>query len=439
MKSFQTFLKEARKNPDLNPKIPIKHHLWEYSVRAKNIPRTGILNAFVSFTQIDKLGINPQSLYNTPLGIYAYPMHYVMEIGGDSNMSDLPFAGGSDYVNLFSIKGNVIDINNFSESDLLKYLDKIKLVIAKEHRVKSGTKEFEDINNIIDDIEEKSDYLASRSIPGGRFWYIIKESTAYFGKYKNIEWKFLTKKYDKLGDISFATKRYSIFWNKLFREIGIDAAVDMGDGIIHSSEPTQMVVFNPRAIKNKERHYNKYHPDTIKTGQIKKDSFDYYKQASANEVIRELFFFFGKNKTLIKAIKEIPTSYSDTFIDFFNEYYGDFNHKNLRYYVYELKKYHNFFRNFSKTQIKTILSIDSWFSNIFVYTKNLNFTFEVAFDLYNNSATSFKKLNIKYDLSMLTKINKDDISSLLTTKKESISQSILDKPVIYLKKEDFQF
>ncbi len=29
--------------------------------------------AFLHFSDINKLGINPQSHYNTPLGIYAYP------------------------------------------------------------------------------------------------------------------------------------------------------------------------------------------------------------------------------------------------------------------------------------------------------------------------------------------------------------------------------
>ena len=58
---FLKYLQEARRNPELNPKIPSVVNLEKYENRK---------NVFVSFTQINKLGINPTSNYNTPIGIY---------------------------------------------------------------------------------------------------------------------------------------------------------------------------------------------------------------------------------------------------------------------------------------------------------------------------------------------------------------------------------
>ena len=46
-------------------------------------------NLFVSFTTVDKLGINPQSHYDTPLGIYSYPAEFIVDnIGDYTSMKD---------------------------------------------------------------------------------------------------------------------------------------------------------------------------------------------------------------------------------------------------------------------------------------------------------------------------------------------------------------
>ena len=63
-------LVEARKNPEANPKISINQAV----AQAKDQP-----NTFISFTEIDKLGINPKSKHETPIGIYAYPIKYVAQ------------------------------------------------------------------------------------------------------------------------------------------------------------------------------------------------------------------------------------------------------------------------------------------------------------------------------------------------------------------------
>jgi hypothetical protein len=69
-------LTEARRNPEQNPKISvnqaIKQRLQSGERGTPDNPKL-----FVSFTQLDKLGINPKSKYDTPLGIYAYPADYV--------------------------------------------------------------------------------------------------------------------------------------------------------------------------------------------------------------------------------------------------------------------------------------------------------------------------------------------------------------------------
>ena len=56
-------------------------------------------NIYISFTDIDKLGINPQSGYNTPLGIYTYPLKEIWKSFNHSTETiHVPFKGNADYI-----------------------------------------------------------------------------------------------------------------------------------------------------------------------------------------------------------------------------------------------------------------------------------------------------------------------------------------------------
>lgn len=83
MISFKQFLIEKRKNPTKNPKISVNDEISEILKRYSSDKIAGITNCFVSFTELDKLGINPLARFKemdeTPIGIYAYPAQYVMD------------------------------------------------------------------------------------------------------------------------------------------------------------------------------------------------------------------------------------------------------------------------------------------------------------------------------------------------------------------------
>jgi len=90
VKSFKSYLIEKRKNPDQNPKISTYKQLEPY----KNDP-----DIYITFTSVDKVGINPHSNYSTPNGIYIYPLreiwtgfdhtkeHIVVPYVGESSLS----------------------------------------------------------------------------------------------------------------------------------------------------------------------------------------------------------------------------------------------------------------------------------------------------------------------------------------------------------------
>ena len=259
---LKEFILEARRNPRLNPKIAINQILID-RLKATEDYIADTDNLFVSFTAIDKLGVNPRSRYNTPLGIYAYPAKYVQAVTGRyKSMYTLPFAGANPYVNIFSTKGNIINLNQINDEKLNNYYQKIINLYAKYSNDKSSNQ----ITNLIN----QADYEANYHNNGGYLWYVTMMASKLLA---NIpEWK---------------NFNYSISWTKLFRSIGIDGCVDLGTGIIHKNEPTQAVFFDVNTIVDNQRFLNKYSPTVVRR-QEQLGQINIQEKQKVNQRIKEI-------------------------------------------------------------------------------------------------------------------------------------------------------
>lgn len=101
---------EARKNPELNPKVANFYQLRSL------IEKHGVDNLYVRLSGIPKFGANPTAEYETtPLGIYAYPASYAFD-----QELDLPYpAVGSPsarYVIIFKLSAGAV-VWNLGEND----------------------------------------------------------------------------------------------------------------------------------------------------------------------------------------------------------------------------------------------------------------------------------------------------------------------------------
>ena len=245
---------EARKNPELNPKVSINQYIRRAYDAASQLPNTNLKNLFVSFVAVPKLGINPRSKFNTPLGIYAYPAVYVIIRADDDKemRHSLPYAGDQPYAAVFSAGGNIIDIRRMSASDEELYYDKLREFAKRLPKINSDiyipngiAKDWLSILELC--IKLAPDRAKFKNLPGGRLWYVTYRFSNYYGP--------------QYGQNPIVT------WNKLFRAIGIDGVVDEGAGIIHEAEPTQAVFFSLAPLRVLGIVDNKYSPETIKTKQ----------------------------------------------------------------------------------------------------------------------------------------------------------------------------
>ena len=133
MKTFIQFIDEARRNPELNPKISIYDILEKYhtdenvyityvqDVGSKSTSISGKAKGIPKNAEGFKLGINPKSTFNTPNGIYTYPLKEAWRSYSNrkDRILDVPFAGENPFIYIFKPKrsNRIVDLKKYSSRD----------------------------------------------------------------------------------------------------------------------------------------------------------------------------------------------------------------------------------------------------------------------------------------------------------------------------------
>ena len=172
--------------------------------QVKNLCAGDYENKFISFTKLEKLGVNPNNIHSTPIGLYTYPVKYALESAKHTDFSALPYAGNNPFIHFIEISPSANIWVMSDRSNIGIYCDKLIKYAA---------------DNSINLVINKT--LTSQNL------YQCVVSLA-----------------EKISNKSATTKMAIIFRNVL----GLDALYDDGNGIMHSNEPTQMVVLNPKII-----------------------------------------------------------------------------------------------------------------------------------------------------------------------------------------------
>lgn len=181
------------------------------------------LGGYYSFTRLPKLGINPKNEFNSPVGIYGYPVAY-------QNFDlTIPFAKERPYVNFF----NVVSVSDLRDLYLDDYQDDLLKWVS--HVPKETLDWVNDVISQYDDHEQ--------------FWVMTRYISAL---------SLLTLiEINALDHNSFyATGRHvTARWTKVLLSLGLDAILDH-HGVIHPNEPAQIVVLNPKVIVGVDRYSN---------------------------------------------------------------------------------------------------------------------------------------------------------------------------------------
>lgn len=240
MRLFELFLDEAQPHKEL------VGHRGALEWINQNVPADQYAQYGVTLTMINKLGVNPRSTYNTPLGIYFYPLNFYVDLVKRGEAP--PFPENPKFIQIFRITADpsqVLNLDTMTEKDFRGYIREIKsrfeefarAIPEAESRLDDGR---EGTDNLMDSIVDDSMGAARVQTPAGRFWYVLWDlSRTVF----NIPWE-----RKKQRNEVYQAQRSATIWNWLSRQLGIAVYLDT-QGVIHENEPTQGVVMDPAAVE----------------------------------------------------------------------------------------------------------------------------------------------------------------------------------------------
>jgi hypothetical protein len=216
MLTFDKF-DEARRNSEVNTKLSAYEQLKPYKDDD---------SCYISFTTIDKLGINPKKTpYKTPLAIYSYNLtdtwnEYNVE--KTKSLKQYPYVSDSPHIWVFKPKNpdKILVLADITD----KHIDELKKHISKV-----------DNNPKFDLAIEDCIWKTCPNI----WWSIVQW-------YAN-EWK---------NPRTEESPNLKIKWSKFLIQLGLDGIRDTV-GVIHKNEPKQSCFFNLNVIEIIDKIYNK--------------------------------------------------------------------------------------------------------------------------------------------------------------------------------------
>ena len=239
-------------------------------------------DVYMSFTEIEKLGVNPRSKYDTPLGIYTYLVDRVLSDSVTPNLDlpryrrigdFVPFAGDSPYVTFVrnNKKFRSLSSRTYTKSDAREDLEALNsYFVDSSKQSRDMAIGFEVLKKKfgIDglDIEDEDDdyFLALTGLrDNGRDHYInahrVFDDILLHSAHEYLEEEgfglnpaaliYTCSLYVATTLCKGRESSIPLIWSKVLRDLGFGMVEDYyGDGFIHENEGTQAVFLTTRAF-----------------------------------------------------------------------------------------------------------------------------------------------------------------------------------------------
>jgi hypothetical protein len=269
-----------------------KKFINPYADVSKYVQDSGTPEYYVTFTKLPKVGINPRSIYNTPVGVYTYPL--TPKIYKQMADYSLPFAQDTaKYFSVLKIKDPSRIFFNSENAEATQVIDDeraaeiIKLALETMMGRMPAQKIIQELMDAEDSLHPDADWKErytslTQMTEGSQFLRDIVRRTQPLsflaGDSEDV------RADNKIAQVWNVTRELADdnprTWNKLLRAIGFDGFVDLDDiGMIHAMEPTQAVFLTKAAFQTVKQYKN---PKEGITGVAQKHYYDkgnYYIEA----------------------------------------------------------------------------------------------------------------------------------------------------------------
>lgn len=250
-----TELFEARRNADVNTDGRLNDRMSSaFGFLSQFKPITGDLpNYFVTFTELPKVGINPRSKYQTPLGIYTYPI--VPQIIRAHTDKTLPFAGEENYISVVQSAVHDEAILWFDENGSYANYDRdyAKLLDFVENGYGYGG---QDTKGFLEQARMNAyDPRDHQSVIWNQTRWVAAMEAVNDATHGVKGLADVAEMLENANDIP----KIAIYWNYVLRKVlGYSAVVDMDTGTIHENEPLQAVFLSMDALKLVDQRRNQH-------------------------------------------------------------------------------------------------------------------------------------------------------------------------------------
>lgn len=166
-----------------------------------------------TMTDVNKIGINPRTDFDTPAGVYFYPLNaeYFERFMVDKPPNILPFANNRKYFGL--VKLEPVRLGNW-------------LYVGEGQ----GNQDIRDLRTVV-------------AYVGDDIWKEARDGGHHF----NMNYD--SKIFDLTYMMAKKSGRLTTKWTQILRELGYDGIYDPGYKVLHPGEPQQIVAFTPRAYE----------------------------------------------------------------------------------------------------------------------------------------------------------------------------------------------
>lgn len=179
-----------------------------------------------TMTKIPKVGVNPQTVYSTPAGVFFYPLNQEYYERLISNT--LPYVSDAPYC-------SILKLNGISGDRWLKFIEPGQ-DYASRQKVDESLEELEELLKVLrNDPKNLQDP-----------WIFDAE---IFAKRRGRDWRFNndSKVYAATDLATRKSPSPTFAWTALLRKLGYIGAYDGGNSIIHGGEPFQGLCLDSRS------------------------------------------------------------------------------------------------------------------------------------------------------------------------------------------------
>ena len=319
---------------------------------------------FVHYSAIDKLGINPQTKFATPAGIYAYPTKEYSNSAGRFDIDAPPYGSNRPYAHFFRIKESARkDMLILDKEGDVKYNPKFTIAVLFNKLLKMYEQKYRRSNGAGRVYRHLPRPLigwgaarpgsgpssSARSAPvqtrgAGRMSEAFDSALKKHPDYnEDVFWSIIAGEDDEpekmpknqalsmitfsqiwnamrlLAGISSAGTRQ---WAKILNALGIPGIIDEGSGTIHKNEPTQAVFLFKGDLEriitigghHETRFLSKKAHDPISPSAVN-SKFPNHKLAGFNPKILDAKKFIKKYFHTIVSQNAFHDAYNDVFIN----------------------------------------------------------------------------------------------------------------------------